>query len=155
MTEPLVTKTGKVLTEAEIEALAEQACRGYTYDEATHKWMPNEHDNPDCPIHGGAVGARLSDLIDDPYVLVNAETGELLKFYDPDFVPADVENPTMSGISEWTTKGSQAMTFATSGDAFIFWRTQSTRVPTRPDGKPNRPLTRFSVTTARLSEVPA
>jgi hypothetical protein len=56
------TKSGKILTEAELDALAEQACRGYTFDEDTGKWISNEADNPDCPVHGAASGARLEDL---------------------------------------------------------------------------------------------
>jgi hypothetical protein len=63
MGEPFVTASGKLLTEADLEELAEQACRGYTMDEDDN-WIPNTEDNPDCPIHGGANGARLSDLID-------------------------------------------------------------------------------------------
>jgi hypothetical protein len=38
-----------------------------------------------------------------------------------------------------------ARRFPTAGDAMEFWRQQSKRRPYRPDGKPNRPLTAFSV----------
>jgi hypothetical protein len=58
------TKTGKILTDADIEALAEQACWGYTLGD-DGKWTPNTKDNsddPDCPIHGRGTGARLEDL---------------------------------------------------------------------------------------------
>jgi hypothetical protein len=39
----------------------------------------------------------------------------------------------------------EAKIFADAGAAFAYWKQQSKRVPIRPDGKPNRPLTAWSV----------
>lgn len=38
-----------------------------------------------------------------------------------------------------------ARVFNGANEAFEYWLEQSTRTPLRPDGKPNRPLTAFSV----------
>lgn len=40
----------------------------------------------------------------------------------------------------------RAMRFDDFADAAQFWRQASLTVPQRPDGKPNRPLTAFTVT---------
>ena len=46
----------------------------------------------------------------------------------------------------FTDKVRKAQKFADVKEAFDFLRTQSTRMPLRPhDGKPNRPLTAFTV----------
>lgn len=39
----------------------------------------------------------------------------------------------------------KALLFDTKQEAMEFWRQPSTMHPTRPDGKPNRPLTAFTV----------
>lgn len=49
------------------------------------------------------------------------------------------------GSATWTHDLAKAMKFSDSLDAADVWRTQSTVLPTRPDGKPNRPLTAFTV----------
>lgn len=40
----------------------------------------------------------------------------------------------------------QAMTFPSVGEALTFWRGKSKTKPFRVDGKPNRPLTVFTIT---------
>jgi len=40
----------------------------------------------------------------------------------------------------------KAMKFIDMIEALSFWKQQSTLVPYRPDGKPNRPLTSFTIT---------
>lgn len=55
------TRTGKVLTEADLDALAEEAERGYEIDPAKGVTCTCERDDklaitayaPDCPIHAG------------------------------------------------------------------------------------------------------
>ena len=37
------------------------------------------------------------------------------------------------------------MRFVSIAEAMEYWRTVSTTVPFRPDGKPNRPLTAYTV----------
>ena len=43
-----------------------------------------------------------------------------------------------------------AMQFATMGEAIAFWRRVPKNRPTRPDGKPNRPLTALTITIERM-----
>lgn len=50
------------------------------------------------------------------------------------------------GYGTFTDDKSKAMRFASHGEAFEFWRRVSTVNPTRPDGKPNRPLTACTAT---------
>lgn len=66
--------------------------------------------------------------------------GSYLKAYNPDAYNG-------RGWSDWTFKLSDAMLFDSAIEALELWKTQSTVVPLRYDGKPNRPLTAFSVTT--------
>jgi hypothetical protein len=44
----------------------------------------------------------------------------------------------------------EAMKFEDAGVAMQYWRTRSKTVPTRPDGKPNRPLTAFTVEITKI-----
>lgn len=51
-----------------------------------------------------------------------------------------------TGFSHWTTNKSKAMSFSTVETGWEMWRSVLTSDPVRPwDGKPNRPLTAFSV----------
>ena len=67
-----------------------------------------------------------------------------LKAYDPDAHAG-------RGAVESTSWLSRALKFQTREEAFEFWRQPSTVQPLRADGKPNRPLTAFTVT---IMEVP-
>jgi hypothetical protein len=49
------------------------------------------------------------------------------------------------GRGWWTTRLGNALHFDDPGAAMAFWKTQSRTVPLRDDGKPNRPLTAFTV----------
>lgn len=49
------------------------------------------------------------------------------------------------GKGVFTPDMAAAMLFENAGEAMTFWRTQSTVRPLRPDGKPNRPLTAYTV----------
>jgi hypothetical protein len=64
--------------------------------------------------------------------------GQFLMSYDPDAHQG-------RGYACWTDDIGVAMKFKTSGDAWLFWRKPSKVRPIRPDGRPNRPLTAFSV----------
>ena len=64
--------------------------------------------------------------------------GCYLASYDPE---ADDGN----GMARWTPDPAQALTFATAEDAVACYRAVPSNRPLRPDGKPNRPLTMFSV----------
>jgi hypothetical protein len=50
------------------------------------------------------------------------------------------------GEAHWTPDPTQALTFATADEAMACYLSVPRNRPARPDGKPNRPLTTFSVT---------
>ena len=49
------------------------------------------------------------------------------------------------GYGEFVIDPREAMAFRTMRDALDFWQQRSTVMPTRKDGKPNRPLTASSI----------
>ena len=53
--------------------------------------------------------------------------------------------PYPTGRVIGTQDPDEAMRFVTASDAMDLVRTASSEVPTRPDGKPNRPLSAFAV----------
>jgi len=57
----------------------------------------------------------------------------------------DVDAHGGRGSVEFTTDPREAIRFASASLAMEAWRTQSKRVPLRDDGKPNRPLTAYTV----------
>jgi hypothetical protein len=69
-------------------------------------------------------------------------------------VEADVEAHDGRGAATWSTDPDEAKHFANAGDAFTYWRQQSTLRPLRDDGKPNRPLTSCSVEVTKLGDIP-
>lgn len=54
------------------------------------------------------------------------------------------------GDDRWTSDVKKAKRFETFADAMACWKAQSTLVPFRPDGEPNRPMTAYSVTVEKL-----
>lgn len=56
------------------------------------------------------------------------------------------------GHCEWTSNKARAIRFDDAKAALEEWRRQSTVRPLRPDGKPNRPLTAYTVTIERVDE---
>jgi hypothetical protein len=64
--------------------------------------------------------------------------GSYLAGYSP-------EGDNGNGVAHWTLDPAQAMTFATAEAATACYRAVPYNRPLRPDGKPNRPLTMFSV----------
>lgn len=71
--------------------------------------------------------------------------GEWLTFYDPD--AGDLER---SGLIDCSPDAARALRFLNYLAAADYWQQQSTRLPLRPDGRPNRPLTAFTVEIKRL-----
>ena len=76
--------------------------------------------------------------------------GQYLESFDPDANGG-------RGCATWTPDLSKAMRFADVREAHEMWKRQSSVLPPRPDGKPNRPLTalhhrdRAAMTSARCS----
>lgn len=67
------------------------------------------------------------------------EYGDYLEWFD-------VNAKKGFGDDRWTDEVKKAMKFETFMDAATAWKTQSKKRPFRDDGKPNRPLTAYSVT---------
>lgn len=63
---------------------------------------------------------------------------------------ADVNAHDGRGAVTTTRDQAHALAFATHAEAFAFWQRQSTVRPLRGDGKPNRPLTAYTVTVRPL-----
>lgn len=61
----------------------------------------------------------------------------------------DVDAHGGRGWAHWSANLDDALRFETNVAATEVWRKQSTVRPIRPDGKPNRPLTAFTVTIER------
>jgi hypothetical protein len=56
------------------------------------------------------------------------------------------------GAEVWTDDPAKALRFATFASAMACWQAQSNVRPFRPDGRPNRPLTAYSVLPERIDE---
>jgi len=65
--------------------------------------------------------------------------GCYLKAYDLEYMDG-------RGTAEWTRNWRDAMQFDDDIAAFEAWRSSPRARPLRDDGKPNRPLTAFSIT---------
>ena len=55
------------------------------------------------------------------------------------------DTPDGNGIIKTTPQIESAKVFGDAVQALAYWKQQSKHVPLRPDGKPNRPLTAFTV----------
>jgi hypothetical protein len=82
-------------------------------------------------------------MSDRPSVLWVLDQDGWLEHYDPDGGDPAVDYPT--GTYGVTTDPARALRFANASSALRCWSQTSTRTPVRPDGEPNRPLTKFSV----------
>ena len=81
---------------------------------------------------------RLVAFVGQVVVPNKAASGSFLKGFDPEVAGG-------LGMAVWTEDKTQAMHFDSAVEAFDCYRTQSKTMPFRPDGKPNRPLTAFTV----------
>ncbi len=64
----------------------------------------------------------------------------------------DFEASGGRGFGTFTDNIRQAKQFADAVTALRFWRRQSKTMPTRPDGKPNRPLTSTTIEVVTLKQ---
>jgi hypothetical protein len=104
---------------------------GHPLDPRFHKHHPD-----DDPIRGSWVlvcwgMATIGQEGEGPI-------GEYLEQYD-------VEAHDGRGFASFTDDPAKAMRFTDISEAVTAWRTQSKVRPLREDGKPNRPLTAFSM----------
>jgi len=90
----------------------------------------------------------------DPVELIRAlrageeVPGAYLKVYDPDANKGQ-------GLVVLTLNVREALRFASCSEAMACWAMPSTITPKRLDGKPNRPLTAFTVEPIEIKEDPA
>lgn len=75
----------------------------------------------------------------------DAPTGAYLKSYNPEAFDGQ-------GFAEWTHEPKDAKVFSNLTEAHACWTQVPNSRPLRPDGKPNRPLTAFSVQITLLDE---
>jgi hypothetical protein len=76
--------------------------------------------------------------------------GQLLQYYDPEI--KDPKDPRRTGYAKWTNDPLMAIVYKTRQEALKEWMRVSVSVPLRPDGKPNRPLSAFTVTIMTLED---
>jgi hypothetical protein len=76
-------------------------------------------------------------------VTSSIQYGPYLQWSDPDARGG-------KGAERWTDDVAKAKKFGSFLEAMECWKAQSTVRPLRPDGRPNRPLTAFSVTPQQL-----
>lgn len=94
--------------------------------------MKTQSEDHECEFvivcQGAASGDPNGDLV----------RGQYLESYDPEAFDG-------RGDAGFSGDPDKAMRFASCSDALILWRTISKTRPSRPDGRPNRPLTYFDV----------
>lgn len=76
--------------------------------------------------------------------------GQYLKEYDPNRDGADPAGTPMLAHIAVTPDRAEAMQFASLEELRKCWLLVDQRNPLRPDGKPNRPLTAFTVAAEEL-----
>lgn len=91
-----------------------------------------------------------------------APAGVILRAWDPItgydygyFASVDIEGGDGRGAFAFTTDPARAMRWPSASDALADWRAQCSSVPLRPDGKPNRPMTAFTVEIIPAAEISA
>lgn len=85
-------------------------------------------------------------ILDGPF------TGLYLEEYDPSRNGLDPAGRPMIAHVMGTSDPSLAMRFDDRLEAWDCWRQVDPREPVRKDGKPNRPLTAFTITVMRSTE---
>lgn len=88
-----------------------------------------------CEAAAGRTYNRAADV-----------AGCYLLAYEPDYAQG-------RGAAHWTEDVRLARRFRSPEDAWALWRSSPASRPTREDGRPNRPLTAYTVTVLRAAEV--
>lgn len=78
-------------------------------------------------------------------IMTTSVTGRYLMDFDVGAHNGRDPIPTTAAIEK-------AKHFPDASEALGFWRTQSRVRPLRPDGKPNRPLTAYTIEVVRLND---
>jgi hypothetical protein len=95
-------------------------------------------------IHAPWKSARADEANTVALVTEGVVVGNYLEWSDPD---ANFGR----GDDRWTIDVKKAKRFPSFEAASRCWKARSTLVPTRPDGRPNRPMTAYSVS---IEQVP-
>jgi hypothetical protein len=69
-------------------------------------------------------------------------------------VECNVDAAGGRGTVRATHERARAKRFADAGEAMAYWKRQSKVRPLRPDGKPNRPLTAYTIEVLRDGQEP-
>ena len=85
-----------------------------------------------CVIIYMGLAGRFIDNAEPPAV------GSYLQDYDPEYAGG-------RGQANWTTDPAKALIFNTGAEAVALYMSVPKTRPLRPDGKPNRPLTTYTV----------
>lgn len=86
------------------------------------------------------------------YALVDVGLGSTGAPMDAWVRDADVDARGGLGAVQFTTNPVEAKRFDDPAAALEYWRRPSRVLPTRPDGRPNRPLTAFTCEIRRIPE---
>ena len=79
-------------------------------------------------------------------IYYNAAEMEAVGFDDPSYIQSyDLNYMGGRGQAMLTSDVTKAATWDTEIDVFKAWRTTSTLMPVRDDGRPNRPLTAYTI----------
>lgn len=111
--------------------------------------MATEHHYVLRQVHppGLSADAREATMLALATAVMKAEVieGKYLEWHD-------VDAHGGRGADRWTSDVSKALRFNSFQDAMACWKQQSKKVPLRDDGKPNRPLTAYSVMVEKVKD---
>ena len=83
------------------------------------------------------------------FAIADAAFDNLINAYVKD---CDMNARDGRGSVQFTHDEKEAKQFDSIQELFDYWKQQSTIAPIRPDGKPNRPLTAFSIEIKKMEE---
>lgn len=86
------------------------------------------------------IGLMGSTQVGNPEIPI----GAYLRSYNPEAYRG-------RGFAEWTTELSEAKRYESAADAFTEWTRVPKGRPRREDGKPNKPLTAYSIEVVKAS----
>jgi hypothetical protein len=96
------------------------------------------------PRFGIKIVAISDQLVEGLRINDEYEEGDVwLAAYDPD-------GNDGAGYFDFTLDPSEALSFTNAADATMLWRQVSTTRPVRLDGKPNRPLSAFTIAVEKV-----
>lgn len=101
----------------------------------------------EAAIAGGGRLKTIIRIVERAAVGEVEESGCYIRYYDNSH-----EDELGLGVLHLTRERSEAKRFDDAAEAFAFWEQQSRTVPMRPDGKPNRPITAYSVLMEKIDQ---